>query len=119
MKNERLIRALLTVGLLITGGVVVSYYWISDSLESIVRVPIYLMVVCLIYVLIQIVKRSLFKKQNWWDWLYYIALIVIMLPTFFGNQDNFKLFSYLTDFGTLFMLVPALIDGQMIVKDSK
>lgn len=116
MKNEKLFRTLITVVLLVVGASIVAYYWSVDTLEGIKNVPVYVMVLCLAYVLIQILKRYLFKNQNWWDWLYYIGLISVMIPGYMATEENISTFAFISDFGTLFLIIPTLLDGKDIIQ---
>jgi len=77
------------------------------------------MVYCLIYVLTQIVKRFVLKSNNWWDWLYYIGLIAVMLPTFIATESNVATFNFISDYGSIFLLIPALFDLKSILNTSE
>lgn len=105
--------------MLLVGGIIINYYWKNDSLDSMLIVPMGIMVLTFIYVLCQIGKRFVFKKQNWWDWLYYIGLVVIILPRFLATPENLVVFQTLTDMGILFLLVPVFFDGKQLLDENK
>lgn len=93
-------------------GAINYYYWsVGDYLEMI-HLPPYLLVLAVIYILLQIGKRYVFQKQNWWNWLYYVGFISMMLPTLLANQNNELLFNFITDFGTLFLFIPLVLDSR-------
>ena len=115
MKNENLIKVVFTLALLAIGGTVIAYYWSVEGEASLKQVPIWVMVLCFVYVLIQVVKRYILKRQNWWDWLYYIGLISVMIPAYFSNEKNWETFELFADFGSLFLIVPLLFDIKSIV----
>lgn len=119
MKNSRLIRIVLLIVMLLLGGIIVNYYWSNDSIESMVSIPMWVMIVTFIYILCQIGKRFVFKKQNWWDWLYYIGLFAIILPRFFATADNLSFFQLATDIGIVFLLVPIFFDGKQLLDENK
>ena len=119
MKNKRLIRFIILILMLLVGGVVINYYWQNDSLESMVSVPLVIMIFTFVYILCQIGKRFFFQKQNWWDWLYYIGLLVIILPRFLADSDNLGIFQTVTDIGILFLLVPVFLDGKQLLNDNR
>jgi len=106
--------AMLLISLLLAVFIIV-YYWQNRSLESMAYVPVYVMILSFGYVVAQIVKRSVIKKQFWWDWLYYIGLIAIVTPTFFANAANVKMFEWTTDYGTLFLVIPLILDGKKLL----
>jgi hypothetical protein len=115
MKENRILQIVLMLLGLAIGGVIVAYYWMNNSFESVTYVPVYMMILAFCYVLTQISKRYFFKNQNWWDWLYYIGLIAMMLPNFFVNEAYSEIYNTLTDVGTLFLVIPILLDGKQII----
>ena len=84
---------------------------------SLRSVPIYIMILAFVYILLQIAKRYLYKEYNWWDWLYYIGLIAMMLPTIFATEENLETFNLFTDFGVLFLIIPILFDGNRLIQN--
>lgn len=119
MKENKILRASMLVAMLVCGGVIINYYWQTSDLMAIKEIPMYIMIVTLIYILIQIFKRSIYKEQRWFDWLYYIALIAMMLPTVMISENNLSLFNYMTDVCTLFLIVPIVLEGKVIVNGKK
>ncbi len=115
-KRNKIILLILST---IVSCVIISYYWSNSTLSSISLVPISVMILALIYIVIQIAKRFFIKEYNWWDWLYYIGLISMMIPTFFANSENESTFHFVTDYGTLFLIIPILLDGKTLLHGSK
>ena len=113
--RKRILRIVIVVLLLALAISILEHYWNDPSMEEIVRVPLYIMVLAFVYVVIQILKRYFFKEQNWWDWLYYIGLLAMVIPTFFTNPEYEGFYSYLTRIGTLFLVLPVLIDSRKYV----
>ncbi len=119
MKNSRLIRIIILIIMIVIGGIIINYYWRNDSLDSMVRVPMGILIWTFAYILCQIGKRFFFKKRNWWDWLYYIGLVVIILPRSLATPDNLSSFQLITDMGILFLLIPVLFDGKQLLDENK
>lgn len=115
MKESKLLRASMLIGMLICAGIVTTYYWRNWELNSLKEIPMYIMIVTLIYILIQIIKRAIFKEQRWYDWLYYIGLIAMMLPTVIATENNASIFNVVTDICTLFLIVPILLEGKVLL----
>ena len=115
MKNEKMIRVLLSVSMILFGGLIVAYFWSHETIEAILYVPMHVMIFALVYILLQIVKRFLFKERNWWDWLYYIGLAALVVPRYFISEDNLSMFNSLIAFGTLFLIIPVLMDGKKLM----
>ncbi|NRA10622.1 MAG: hypothetical protein HRT57_01545 [Crocinitomicaceae bacterium] len=111
MSSKTVFKILITVALIVIGSWIVWYFWSVDTVESVAILPFYLTVLCMVYVGLQISKRLIFKSQNWWDWLYYLGLISVMLPAYMITQENVGIYSFMTDYGTLFLIIPALMDG--------
>ena len=116
MGFKKIFKALITIALLVTGGWIVRYFWSVDTVESVARLPFYITVLCMVYVGLQILKRLLFKSQNWWDWLYYLGLISVMLPAYMITEETISTYSLLTDYGTVFLIIPAFMDGWDNIK---
>lgn len=116
MKQRELIRLFVLFDLVVIGIIICFYYWVNSTLESMKHVPIYIMILAFVYILFQIIKRYISRNQNWWDWLYYIGLVVMMLPTLFLTDQNLTLFNLLTDVGIIFLIVPVLLDGFKLLK---
>lgn len=104
------------MSLLAIASVIVAYYWQIDDLDGIRVLPRYLMVLFLGYVLIQMLKRWLYRDRHWWDWLYYLGLAAAMLPTFMASQESARMFHLVTDYGTLFLIFPVLSDFYTLLK---
>lgn len=117
MKENKKIYPILLVANLILGGWVVAYYWINDSWEARVALPMPLLIPVFGYILIQILKRYLFARKNWWDWLYYLGLFAVVLPTYFMDTPNQEYFHWITDFGSFFLIVPILMDGKSWINE--
>jgi uncharacterized membrane protein HdeD (DUF308 family) len=119
MKENRYIKITLLILSLVVGALVIMYYWSVVDVDGILMLPMYVVILSFVYVLLQILKRYLFKRKNWWDWLYYIGLIAIVLPTFFVNETNAATYHLLTDYGTFFLIIPILLDGAQLVKNKE
>jgi len=94
------------------------YYWGVESDEGMRQVPMHVLIFALGYIITQIAKRYLMYGKHWWDWFYYIALTVMILPIFFSTPERASMFNYLTDFGTFFFVIPVLLDGVELMKKS-
>jgi peptidoglycan/LPS O-acetylase OafA/YrhL len=119
MNQKKILRIVIMLASIALGTWIIMYYWKVDDADGIIYVPMYLMIVALGYILLQVMKRYLFKAQNWWDWLYYIGLTAILLPIFFGTNENASMYGMITDYGTFFFVIPALIDIRLLADKPK
>jgi len=119
MKNQRILRVAFIILMFAIGLAIEWHYWTTDDLEGITQIPTFTLILTLVYILIQISKRYIFKNQNWWDWLYYLGLIAMMLPTVLANDSNASLFHILTDYGTLFLIIPIFFDGKQLINGKR
>lgn len=110
-ENRKIFIVLLLLSTLISGAVI-TYYWVHESVEASRTLPMYVVGLIFGYVLVQMAKRQLFTRRNWWDWLYYLGLLSVVLPTFFMTTRNASLFHIVTDFGVFFLLIPVFLDGK-------
>ena len=115
-KNENLFKVIFTMLLLATGGTIVWYYWSVETILEIQRLPVYFKVAAFGYIFTQIIKRYAIKTTNWWDWLYYIGLLCSIIPPLMITQENSSMFMILAEYGTLFLIIPALLDGRSIMQ---
>ena len=116
MRSSKLFHGLLLAGLLALAVLIVRYYWQAEELDEIRILPRYLMLFFLFYVLVQVLKRWLYKKRYWWDWIYYIGLAAAMLPTFMASEESAHLFHSITDYGTIFLVIPIVLDFYTLLK---
>jgi hypothetical protein len=117
--TKKLVKIILLVLSTLVSLIIVGYYWSNSTLSSISLVPIYVMVLALCYVILQIIKRFYLKVPRWWDWLYYIGLISIMIPTFFADDSNQGVFHFITDYGSLFLIFPILFDIKTLFNGNR
>lgn len=110
LRKNKLFELLLIVLMAILAGMCILYYWSIDSFESLKFVPMKIMIFAFCYILLQIFKRFIFQKQNWWDWLYYIGLLGIVIPSYFASIDNFNTMLLFAQIGTWFLIIPLLLD---------
>ena len=115
MKENRLLKVLLLVISLVLGGLIIAYYWQVELHADMFKVPMYVMVLALGYILTQILRRYLFAGKKWWDWFYYIALTAMIVPIFFSTPERQVMFNYLTDYGTFFFVIPIILDGRELL----
>lgn len=119
MNTPKFVFTLLILAKLSLASTILWYYWNVNTLVEITKLPLYVLILTVVYIAFQMLTRRLSKKQNWWDWIYYIGLAAIMLPVVMAKPENEKMFHLLTDFGILFLLLPVLIDGYSFVKNQK
>lgn len=116
MRSSKLFHGILLAALSGIALYIIRYYWTTEELDAIRRLPMELMVLCLGYILIQVLKRWLYRNRNWWDWVYYIGLASAMLPTVLASDESAGLFHTITDYGTVFLLVPVILDVYALLK---
>lgn len=112
MDYKKIIWGALLLGMTVCTAIILGYYWMATSLQDIATLPIFVLALALVYIGLQLIKRALLKIQNWWDWTYYLGLLAIVLPVLFAKEDNQVYFHLLTDYGTLFLMLPVLLDGR-------
>ena len=85
------------------------YYWRVSEIDELRELPPMLLSALIIYLLIQLVKKSLNKnKVTWYDWIYYLGIVGIIIPlvSFFSSGD--WLFT-VTRIGALLLLLPPIV----------
>ncbi len=107
LKNLRLI---FNAVMLFLGVTISMKYWQTEQFSAIKQVSVRIMILIIIYIGLHFFKRLIYKKINWWDWLYYIALISVAMPVLFANSLNENLYHWVIDVGCIFFILPLLID---------
>lgn len=119
MEGKKIPQLLFIISLAVLAGLIGFYYWTNSSFESLKYVPMCVMILTLAYILVQILKRFIYKEQNWWDWLYYIGLISMMLGIFFATADTTSTFNIITDLGVCFLFAPMIFDLKNWIQTAK
>lgn len=119
MKENRIVYILILILSMLSAGYVIVFYWMNNTHEKLIELPMDVFVALMMYVLLQIGKRQWFVARNWWDWLYYIGLLTAVLPTFLGNAENISTFSLVAKLGAFFLLLPIVMDGKSWLNESK
>lgn len=116
LNSNRLILAVATVSKMILAVLIAKYYWETQELEGITQLPFYLLGMAVAYILLQMLTRRISSAQHWWDWVYYLGLLSIILPVTFANESNQNIFHWLTDLGIVLMILPVIVDGWLLIK---
>ncbi len=115
MKSKDLFIVIAITGRLFLSFLICTYFWKSDDLNSIQQIPIYILALTAIYIGLQLLTRKLSQVQNWWDWVYYFGLLSIMLPNLFATNSNQHIYHFISDYGTICLIIPAMIDGWNLI----
>lgn len=111
---RRLIERLIIVIMLACAGYIIYYYWNTQELVDLRNLPMLLISAIMLYIVCQLAKRFLFKTMGWYDWLYYVGLISILMPLLL-KQETGSWLHLITDYGSLFLLVPPIFGGRAIL----
>ncbi len=114
---QRKTRAFFAISMLVLATLIVSHYWSTNSFNDIKHVPTSIMIFAFAYIVLHMLKRMILKTQNWWDLIYYAGLLAMVIPVLWGTVENEKLYHQIADFGTLFLIIPILIDGWVNMKN--
>lgn len=118
MKNNKgLVRGIVLFLMYAYAGAICFYIWSNDSLNSMKYIPMYIMLIAVLYILFQMMQRYVFKRQNWWDWLYYIGLLSIVAPRFLVTQENIESINLFADLAVLFLIIPLLFDTKQLLTE--
>jgi hypothetical protein len=113
--SKRVLLALVIIGKLVLAALICSYFWNTSDLISLKQLPYSIILFAVLYIGLQMLTRKLSSVNNWWDWVYYGGLLSIMIPVTFATQGSIKIFEPITDFGTICLILPALVDGYYLI----
>lgn len=117
MKNSlnKGVHYLLLIILMASALYVFIYYMLASEILELRTLPTNFLIAVVVYIFAQIVKRFLQKKMPWYNWLYYLGLLAVVVPLpLFSVQGNW-VFS-VTRWGSLFLLIPPLIEFLILLK---
>ena len=100
---------LMIILLIASGTYIVFYYWTANNVSDLRNLPQLLLTSIIIYLLIQLIKRFINKRNSWYDWFYYIGLITILTPLVLLSSSGEWIFN-LTRYGSLFFVIPPIIE---------
>ncbi|HLV41367.1 MAG TPA: hypothetical protein VKY37_03750 [Brumimicrobium sp.] len=114
-KINRGVLYLLLVVLIAAALYVVGYYFMANSIVDLRSLPTSFLIAVIVYILAQLIKRYIQKKLPWYNWMYYLGLIAVIVPLpLFSVQGNW-VFS-VTRYGSLFLLIPPLVELIVLIK---
>lgn len=110
MKNSiaRFFQLIMLLVLIPVSGFIAYHYWFVFDKAQLRELPTLIWSGLIVYILIQLIKRMIIKKMEWFDYSYYIALIAILLP--FVVPGNPEWLLTITRYGVLFLFISPLIE---------
>ena len=115
MKSKDLFLAIAITGRLFLSFMICAYFWKSNDLVHLQQIPISVLAMAAVYIGLQLLTRKLSHVQNWWDWVYYFGLLSIMLPNLLATNSNQHIYHFISDFGTICLIIPAMIDSWNLI----
>ncbi|MBW7867641.1 MAG: hypothetical protein H3C31_04880 [Brumimicrobium sp.] len=95
--------------LLISAIFIIIYYLLAKTIIELRDLPPSFLIAIVCYIGAQLLKQLLHKKRPWYNWLYYLGLIAIVIPLpLFSAQGDWLL--TLVRFGSIFLLLPPMIE---------
>jgi hypothetical protein len=94
----------------VLGLMITREYWQTEQFSAIKQFTFYSMILVFLYILLHMGKRLFWSRLRWWDYLYYIALLSLIAPVLWANSANEQFFHWLVDIGTLFFVIPIVLD---------
>lgn len=114
-KLQKGIIYLLLAVLIIAASYIFIYYLLANDITDLRSLPTSFLIAIIAYILAQLIKRFIQKRMPWYNWLYYIGLIAVVIPLPLFSVQGSWVFS-LTRWGSLFLIVPPLVEFVSLVK---
>lgn len=111
-------RLLLHAGMLICSVAIQGYYWNAETFESIHELPGWVMILALLYVVQNTIKKRLSPGFQWVELLSYAGLLAMILPVL-QTDGTAEYWAWVTDLGTLLLVMPVLIEGKKTLNERK
>ncbi len=97
--------------------VLIVYFFQQIALEDLINLPVPIVIAGIVYILCQLISRKISPAKRWWDWVYYVGLVFIMIPASFANIDWFAVARVLAQIGALILFLPILADVYFLIKN--
>lgn len=105
---KRFFHLLMLIVLLPISAYVLFYYWTNSSVEGLRQLPTLIWSSIIVYILIQMIKRFVTKKVEWYEYTYYIGLAAVLIPFVIPANPDWLL--NVTRYGTLFLAFSPVVD---------
>ena len=109
-KNKIRLTKTANIAMLLIAMLITLYYWTNSTLIAMKKVPLTLMLLVLLYVILHMAKRRINNQQHWTHWIHYLGLTALIYPILLGTQENVGSLNLITDIGTLFLVIPILLE---------
>lgn len=119
--KERVIRILdyiLVFVLIVSAVFIIIYYMLAKTMDDLRNLPAYFLLVVVAYIGAQLIKQLIHKKRPWYNWLYYLGLIAIVVPLPLFSVESESVFT-ITRVGAFFLLIPPIIELYLLSKNRK
>ncbi len=113
-KHQRIVRIVALLGMLASAGIVIAFYWMNSNFESVHKLPSFVLIVILVYLIFNFLRKQVNQQTVWWDWIYYLGIISILFPIAIGKPEQIQLINITTDIGSLFLLVPIFMEVKKL-----
>ena len=77
---QRFLHLLMLIILLPISAYVLMYYWTNSSSEGLRVLPTLIWSSIIVYIVIQLIKRLITKRVEWYEYTYYLGLSAILIP---------------------------------------
>lgn len=114
-KLKRFFLLIILVILILTGFGVFIYYLLQGNVSELRTLPPYFLIMVVIYIVGQLIKRFFQDTTPWYGWVYYIGLVAVIIPLPFFSLDESWLF-LITRIGSIFLILPPLVEFASLIK---
>jgi hypothetical protein len=105
---------LFAISLLIS-CLIISYFWFIHR-DFTRKIEIWVMILAVVYIAIELVKKNLLQFVSRWNRLYYIGLLGIIAPVALENKAGPETLRWITNIGVLFLLAPLVVEAGTLFK---
>lgn len=117
--SRKVILLICVLAKIFLASTIIFYFWNSKDLEGFKRIPVSILILAVLYIIVQLYTRKISVSRSWWDWVYYFGLVSIMISVSLSNENNFKVYNVISDYGTFLLLLPALVELVFLIQDKK
>lgn len=117
-KNKNLRQIILLVISFLISLVILFYFWVfhKDFTE---RINVYIMILALCYVMIELLKKNIYKQVSKWNRIYYLGLFAVVAPIALENKISLENIRWINNIGVFFLVIPLMLEASILIKSKK
>ncbi|MES2588164.1 MAG: hypothetical protein V4622_04235 [Bacteroidota bacterium] len=97
--------------------IILFYFWGFHDFNK--KINLVVMILALCYIIIELIKKNIFKQVSKWNRIYYIGLFAIISPIALENKVSLETIKWINHLGLFFLIIPLMLEAAILIKIKK